>query len=844
MRQLFLIVFLCCCITTYSQNRICGSVLDESGNPVEGAIVKISQGNSLVHYSVVDEKGSFSFSLKDDIQELLISVECLGYTTQTESVEQSKSVYDFILREKSIQLKAGVVRAPSITQRGDTLSYAISSFASSADYSLKDAMKKMPGIEVESSGRIKYLGKDISKFYIDGLDMFGGKYNIATDNIPSSLVASVNVMNNHQSVLMDKDQFSDDVAIDIRLKEKTKPRPVWAYEAFAGYGNSMLYHVTGSSMLFNSEMQSMVTLKSGKISHFASAENNSLTDRGMAEAYAINLIRDINVSTPPIDIDRFSSPSDHLASVNIIKRISNTSTLKANIGDSYASSRSSYSTSRSYYNDDGSILIERDYSYTSTRHNPYLDIEYNENKADKYITNKFYGEFVAISADFPTSEGGIISGQNSRGQDLAFKNEFLAQWKRGRLRWRFGQNTSFRRVPGIELTIVDQDVTQRANSTVLAIDNTVSVSYEKGQHRFYIPVFVNGKYETIKTLRDRLDNNERGYRISSSFYPQYEFSHNSRNFFLRVGIPIKTETLHYGNRSVSYLSINPDFYISYNVNIKSTLRADVFFNRNIGNILDLLEEPVLLDNTTTRVSPGILSDNKILMANLHYNYRFPVEKIFFNADLIFRNNWRNLMTDQNVTNNMLTVNSILSPYQVKDIATSFTMTKVVDAIDTKFSLGVSYVTGRNKVSQNGRSFSVATESFVISPTVVAKPTKYIELDYSGNLSKAYSRNGGYARNLRADRHKINLLILPAEKLFFNIGCDIFSEQLTEDTNKVISLFDAGFSYDYGAIRFGLDVRNILNMKSYKYVIFDSVNTFSYDYALRGREIVLSIKYLR
>lgn len=202
------------------------------------------------------------------------------------------------------------------------------------------------------------------------------------------------------------------------------------------------------------------------------------------------------------------------------------------------------------------------------------------------------------------------------------------------------------------------------------------------------------------------------------------------------------------------------------------------------------------------------------------------------------------MTDQNVTNNMLTVNSILSPYQVKDIATSFTMTKVVDAIDTKFSLGVSYVTGRNKVSQNGRSFSVATESFVVTPTVVAKPTKYIELDYSGNLSKAYSRNGGYARDLRADRHKINLLILPAEKLFFNIGCDIFSEQLTEDTNKVISLFDAGFSYDYGAIRFGLDVRNILNMKSYKYVIFDSVNTFSYDYALRGREIVLSIKYLR
>ena len=50
-------------------------------------------------------------------------------------------------------------KAPQIIQRGDTLSYRLSSFAGKGDYTLRDAMKRLPGIEVTSSGSIKYLGE-------------------------------------------------------------------------------------------------------------------------------------------------------------------------------------------------------------------------------------------------------------------------------------------------------------------------------------------------------------------------------------------------------------------------------------------------------------------------------------------------------------------------------------------------------------------------------------------------------------------------------------------------------------------------------------------------------------
>ena len=103
-------------------------------------------------------------------------------------------------------------------------------YTTQSDYTLKDALKKLPGIDVEKSGNIKYLGKDISNFYIDGLDLLGGKYNIATTNIPASYVNSVQVLNNHQAVNMNKDIFSDNVAINIHMNNNARFKPIGTYE--------------------------------------------------------------------------------------------------------------------------------------------------------------------------------------------------------------------------------------------------------------------------------------------------------------------------------------------------------------------------------------------------------------------------------------------------------------------------------------------------------------------------------------------------------------------------------------------------------------------------------------
>ena len=181
--------------------------MDTSKQPIVGAIIKLAVGNSTIAYGVADDNGCYKLTFNSEEQQLTLLAECLGFESARKIVTNKSQSIDYVLHEKTTELKEVIIKAPAIRQRGDTISYNLSSYISQGDYTLKDAIRKLPGIDVAESGAIKYLGKDISNFYVEGMDLLGGKYNIATNNIPASYVSSVQVLNNHQAVKMDKDIF-------------------------------------------------------------------------------------------------------------------------------------------------------------------------------------------------------------------------------------------------------------------------------------------------------------------------------------------------------------------------------------------------------------------------------------------------------------------------------------------------------------------------------------------------------------------------------------------------------------------------------------------------------------
>ncbi|MFC2521333.1 MAG: hypothetical protein ACFNUF_06400, partial [Tannerella sp.] len=93
------------------------------------------------------------------------------------------------------------------------------------DITLADVIKRMPGFHISADGRIKYAGREISNFYIDGSDMMTGNYTTALRSIKHDDVGRVEVIEHHQPIKLFEDLlFSDQTAVNVTLKEKAKNR--------------------------------------------------------------------------------------------------------------------------------------------------------------------------------------------------------------------------------------------------------------------------------------------------------------------------------------------------------------------------------------------------------------------------------------------------------------------------------------------------------------------------------------------------------------------------------------------------------------------------------------------
>ena len=81
----------------------------------------------------------------------------------------------------------------------------------------------MPGIAINEDGSIEYQGKKINKFYIEGMDLLGGKYTQASENIDVDKVKKIQVFERHQPIKALKNtSFSEQAALNIVLGDGAK----------------------------------------------------------------------------------------------------------------------------------------------------------------------------------------------------------------------------------------------------------------------------------------------------------------------------------------------------------------------------------------------------------------------------------------------------------------------------------------------------------------------------------------------------------------------------------------------------------------------------------------------
>ena len=219
-----------------AQVNITGIVIDKDNNErLAGAsvIVKGADGK-IKKFATTKADGSFSMQISS-ASGCRLEVAMMGFAKQSLPLDSISFPLTVYMEAGTTILKEVTVKAERIREQGDTIRYNVGSFAQAQDRTIGDVLRRMPGIDVAANGKIQYQGEDINKFYIEGSDLLGGKYGIATNGISHDDVGAVEVMENHQPMqVLSGISFSDKAAINLKLKNGA--RAAWSFHGDAGGG--------------------------------------------------------------------------------------------------------------------------------------------------------------------------------------------------------------------------------------------------------------------------------------------------------------------------------------------------------------------------------------------------------------------------------------------------------------------------------------------------------------------------------------------------------------------------------------------------------------------------------
>lgn len=226
---------------SFSQNTIKGTVQNKSGETLPYAHITVynDSGTKFVTYTLSNELGNYTLKLPNGVY--LFKVSFLGYKATEKKKNVSKNeTLNFELLEDANELQEVVIETKSSDAfvRNDTTKYNLNRLTTGNEESLKDILKKLPGVEINESGKIVANGQKVDKLLIDGKEFFGDQQQLATENIGSEMVKGVSLIDNFSDFSdLENQKKSGKIAMNIEIGKNYKGKIKGNVTAGGGYKN-------------------------------------------------------------------------------------------------------------------------------------------------------------------------------------------------------------------------------------------------------------------------------------------------------------------------------------------------------------------------------------------------------------------------------------------------------------------------------------------------------------------------------------------------------------------------------------------------------------------------------
>lgn len=248
LRAAFTLIFITLFTPAILAADITGMIKDAAtGDPLIEASVRLlaAKDSAFVKGATTNLNGRFKLEgVKAGKYVLVLSY--IGYadTKQDLSVGSTNVRLGALeMRESSEMLKEVTVVATKtpIKVMEDTVEYNADSYHTQPNAVVEDLLKRLPGVEVDSEGKITANGKSISKILVNGKEFFSDDPQVASKNLPADMVDKLQVVDRKSDMarLTGVDDGEDETVINLTFKKGMDQG--WFGTAEGGYGTDDRY---------------------------------------------------------------------------------------------------------------------------------------------------------------------------------------------------------------------------------------------------------------------------------------------------------------------------------------------------------------------------------------------------------------------------------------------------------------------------------------------------------------------------------------------------------------------------------------------------------------------------
>lgn len=841
---------LCLPLLVLGQRVVKGTVLDEESVPLPYVVVRaLDAKDEVVGQGLTDLQGRFSVEVKTQVAPIRMVFAMMGYAQQTVALGEGDSPLHIVMKESEVELKEVTVKVPTVIQRSDTITYNVGKLKDAKDRTIEDVLRKIPGIEIDASGRILYQGESINRFYIQNMDMLGGRYGVASKNIRADDVASVSVYENHQPkrVLQDV-QHSSKAALNLTLKRDRLLKPIGTMEGGAGYGDEVLWDAALTSLFISPKRQFLVAGKTNSTGGLLRSESQDFFENAM-EAHTVASDKLKPLLQVPGELDRKRMSFNHSYSLtgNSIFLLKDDVTLAANVGYNFDRDKMEQQKTESYWLPGlERMVVDEHLLHKSVEQNAWLTLKLESNKSRAYFSDalKVQGEWADIAEHV-----NIPVHQNMRTGDYNIKNSLDWIFRKADKVYDFHSEVCWTTVP--DNVMLARDV----------VADTTIINQKLSGYRFYTNEYSTFRWllSDVSTLSmkvslhsylDKLKsdndggalcrsgaNDVTGLQLQTCASPSYQYKLSK--FLLSAELPLYLENMRFDNRisdvQYSFDRLWAGMHVGCNYSVQSYLKLAFSsdFRRVMAGMTAFLDAPIYQNyRSVQQFATNTLDVRDRGSASLSLTYRNVLNG--FNSSVrasASRLSSKNKMALDVAPGQLYAYNA-----EGRSVMNQWTLMSMLSKnffdINTLFALHLNANFMTTDCVRQGLDSQLSLANYELKATgrSVIIP-HYLILDFEGRYDCCTQQFEGAHRgrqNMYAAR--VNVSVFPVAACELYVSAEVSKVQGSTEWPGVQSrnvFADAGMRYSFRSVELELNARNLTNRRCYYVSDYSETDAVSY-----------------